>query len=122
MNGDSSTAPTRPPPGPSMPGLAVFGCEADLPRVSPQHAVLSVPSSKVMKIRPFLYAGECMISGIQICRNALTWVSPPGSPLAHGASWPSLHRLGDSQEKSGVVLALDRSLSSGWNDSTCASQ
>ena len=63
-----------------------------------------------------------MISGTHIDRKASMLIRPPGSPLAHGASWPSLHRFGDSHEKLGVVLALDRSLSSGWNDSTCASQ
>jgi len=33
-----------------------------------------------------------------------------------------MHTFGDSQEKAGVLLALDRSVSSGWNDRMCASQ
>ncbi len=123
MNREIRTAPTRPPPGPGMPGWAVFGCEAVLPSVSPQQAALSLPSSNVTMIRPFcLKAGEAMISGIQMCRKPLISASPPGSPSAQGASCPSMHRFGDIHEKLGVLAADARSPCSGWNDSTCASQ
>ena len=52
-----------------MPGSAPFGWDGDLPEVSPQHALSLDPSSNVMTVIPFLYAGEFMISGIQMCRN-----------------------------------------------------
>ena len=93
------------------------------PLVSPQQAVLVEPSSNVMKIRPFrLYAGDAMMIGTQMLRKASMLINPPGSPLAQGASCPSLQRFGARKEKLGVVLAKDRSLSRGWNDSTWASQ
>src|ERR1039458_4275524 len=106
-----------------MPGSALFGWNADTPEVSPQHAVSVVPSSNVTMIIPFfLYAGEFMISGIQMCRKPLISVRPPGSPSAQGASCPSMHRLGETHEKFGLVDAEDRSFSSGWKDRMCASQ
>src|ERR1700678_2990621 len=63
-----------------------------------------------------------MIRGIHCSRKALICFTPPGWPLAHGESCPSLHRLGVTQEKLGVVLVFDRFLSKGWNDRMCASQ
>jgi hypothetical protein len=56
-------------------------------------------SSKVMIRRPFcLNAGEPVMRGTQVRRKVLTCASPPGWPLAQGASWPSLHRLGVMNE------------------------
>ena len=68
MNGDRNTAPVSPPPGPAIPGMALFG-----PAISPQHAVLSAcPSSNRIITRPScLYAGEARILGIQVERKAL---------------------------------------------------
>lgn len=58
MNGDWSTAPTRPPPGPYRPGSLVFGCDGSVSSrlsFSPQQAPASLSSpdsSKVTTIRP----------------------------------------------------------------------
>src|SRR5882757_4207658 len=94
MKGDSSTAPTLPPPGPSRPGSRVLG-----PGASPQQAeeseVTPLDSSKVMISRPsFWKAAEARICGTHCSRKLLIDCRPPGSPLAQGESWPSWHRLG----------------------------
>ena len=61
MHGDSSTAPTSPPPGPLIPGSGLPG-----PGISPQQALVSLvaASSKVMISRPsWRKAGEAVICG-----------------------------------------------------------
>src|ERR1700730_13927460 len=94
MNGDSSTAPTLPPPGPVMPGKGELG-----PAVSPQHASVSEldASSKVISRRPFFrYAGELVIFGTHVSRK-LSISASADAPLGwfvQGKSWPSLQRLG----------------------------
>ena len=69
---------------------------------SPQHAVESdrLPdSSKVTMIRPFaLYAGEFVIRGTHVFRNALAWPSPPCWPLLHVSSCPSAQVSGVMNE------------------------
>ena len=42
----------RPPPGPVFPGRGRFGWDGLMPEVSPQQAAASLPSSKVITIRP----------------------------------------------------------------------
>src|SRR3954470_5264942 len=82
MNGESNTAPIRPPPGPFHPGLFVFG-----PGCSLQHAVASSPidSSKVMTSRPLARnAGELVMMGTQCRRNRSAETRPPGSWLTQG--------------------------------------
>src|SRR5215471_20752746 len=105
MNGDSRTAPTRPPPGPWMPGLSALGCDGSVLPVltfSPQHAVESdrlSDSSNVTMIRPFaLKAGDAMIRGTHVLRNALAWASPPFWPFVHGSSCPSAQVSGVMNE------------------------
>src|SRR5664280_533823 len=115
MNGESSTAPVRPPPGPAIPGLAAAG-----PGISLQQALAlaglppsTSASSKVISSRPsFLNAGEPVILGTQVRRKVSTLVTPEGLPgwFTHGASWPSLHRLGVMKLKLGVVETDFRSV------------
>ena len=92
MQGDSITAPVRPPPGPVPPGCGAVG-----PGISPQHELESPPvaSSKMTMSSPSsLKACDAVIRGTQVFRNASAAGRPPGWPLAQVASWPSLHRLG----------------------------
>ena len=63
-----------------------------------------------------------MIVGTHWDKNASAWTSPPGAPVTHGASWPSLHRSGAMKENAGVALARARSPGSGRNDRMCAAQ
>src|SRR5579884_516400 len=101
MNGDSSTAPTRPPPGPPIPGLG------ELASISPQHEDVSLApaSSNRTTSRPSRrYAGEAMIRGTHLRRNLSAVTRPPGRPSGHGESWPSSHTSGVMNEKLGVVL------------------
>src|SRR5450755_2905936 len=98
-----------------MPGWAAAG-----PATSSQHAVAlaGLPpsvsdSSKVTSSRPsFLNAGELVIFGTQVWRNVSMLASAEGLPcwLTHGASWPSLHRLGVMKLKLGVVDTDPRSV------------
>src|SRR6185437_5893315 len=100
MNGDSSTAPMRPPPGPFTPGRSTLG-----PDGSAQHEVASMlsASSNVTISRPsFTYAGELVMRGTHVERNSFADTRPPGSPFLHGRSWPSWQRLGTMNEKLGV--------------------
>jgi len=79
MNGDSSTAPTLPPPGPVTPGNGEEG-----PGVSPQQASVSeLPaSSKMISSSPFrLNASEDVILGTQVSRKASMSASAE-APLA----------------------------------------
>src|SRR5258707_15108229 len=104
MNGDMTTAPTLPPPGPGV-GPPAFGVFA---ACSPQHdsAPFSdsskVTISKPSSLNPFVVSSI----GIHFCRKSLTDRSPPGSfdPL-HGSSWPSGHRFGVMKLNDGVVPA-----------------
>ena len=91
-----STAPTRPPPGPKIPGAAVLG-----PVGSLQQAELSAPlpeispSSKATIRRPSRRkAREARMIGTHSCRKASADTRPPGRPSTHGASCPSSHRFG----------------------------
>ena len=61
-----------------------------------------------------------MMAGTHRARNASACASPPGAPVTHGASWPSLHRSGTTKENAGVALAWARSPGSGRNDRMCA--
>ncbi len=63
-----------------------------------------------------------MIVGTHCARNASACASPPGAPVTHGASWPSLHRSGATKENAGVAPARARSPGSGRNDRMCAAQ
>ena len=112
MNGESSTAPTRPPPGPVMPGSGEPG-----PGSSPQQASVSefAASSKVISIRPFSrYACEAMIFGTHVSRKASMSASAeaPLGWLVHGKSCPSLQRLGVMKENFGVLDSFVRSVAS----------
>ena len=92
MHGESITAPVRPPPGPVPPGSGAAG-----PGISPQHELESPPadSSKMTISRPSsLNACDAVIFGTQVFRKASARGSPPVSPLAQVASWPSSQRLG----------------------------
>src|SRR6476620_285230 len=108
MYGESRTAPGRPPPGPEMPGIGVFG-----PLGLPQHALASPDtsaSSNVIASNPsFWYAGDDMMRGTQTFSKSLMDCRPPGLPSAQPVSCPSLHRSGVIQVKFAVVLALLRS-------------
>ena len=88
MNLDSSTAPTRPPPGPYRPGSLTFGCDGSSkprPSFSPQQAVASVSSpdsSKVITMSPpACRPGTAVIRGIHTLRNRLACGSPPFAPF-----------------------------------------
>src|SRR6266480_1729678 len=86
MNGDSSTAPVLPPPGPVTPGNGEEG-----PGVSPQQASVSeLPaSSKVISSSPSrLNAAEAVILGTQVSRKASMSASAeaPLAWLVHGKS------------------------------------
>ena len=69
------------PPYPFLPGSGTFGWSERKPDASPQQAAESLPSSKVITMRP---PSAC--------------ASPPGAPVTQGASWPSSHRFGEIQE------------------------
>src|SRR3954469_20372426 len=105
--------PVRPPPEPSTPGIGEFG-----PGCSPQHAPasLAAASSVVTRRSPsFLNAGDASIFGTHTDRKWSIEVRPPAfEPLAslpvHGASWPSLQRLGVMKEKFGVLATVFRSV------------
>src|SRR5438128_9424231 len=110
MYGDSSTAPTLPPPGPVMPGKGDAG-----PGVSPQHASVSeLPaSSQMISSSPFfLNASEPVIFGTQVSRKA-SMSSSAAAPLVwlvQGKSWPSLQRFGVMKANFAVFVADDRSV------------
>src|SRR5437879_5168050 len=113
MQGESSTAPVSPPPGPLMPGRGLLG-----PGISPQHELVSLveASSKMIIRRPFwfLYAGEEVILGTHSFRNCSIPAYPPGRfGLAQVASWPSEHRSGVMNTRLGVLEARARSWASG---------
>ena len=100
-----STAPTKPPPGPLMPGFgdAGPGCSLQQALVS---RVGSSASSKVISRRPsLLKAGDEVIFGTHCERNASMFAPTEAPPrwLIHGKSCPSLQRLGVMKEKFGVV-------------------
>ncbi len=63
-----------------------------------------------------------MIFGTHRARNAPACASPPGAPVTHGESWPSLHKFGTMKENAGVAAARARSPGSGRNDRMCAAQ
>src|SRR5262249_41870460 len=106
MNGDSSTAPTRPPPGPYRPGSLTFGCDGSVkPRLSfsPQQAPAlesSPDSSNVTTISPpALYAADPRIRGTQVRRNRSARGRPPFEPSwQRGVSWASVQVLGMMNE------------------------
>src|SRR6188472_380165 len=120
MNGESATAPTRPPPGPGTgpPLFGVFGNCASL-----QQALASAvelpgspsASSNVIRRRPSrLNAADPVILGTQVCRNESAATSPPGPPSAQlpgvpSPSCPSLHRSGVMKLKLGVLFVFVRS-------------
>ena len=88
MYGEISSAPTSPPPGPTMPAL-FGGCV--LAACSWQQAVASdcglSDSSAVMISSPcFLKAGDWRIRGAQTFRKALTDFRPPGRPSSQPVS------------------------------------
>src|SRR5712691_4003447 len=105
MNGESSTAPTLPPPGPVIPGNGEAG-----PGVSPQHDSASeLPaSSKMISSSPLLLnASEPVIFGTQVSRKA-SMSSSAEAPLVwlvQGKSWPSLQRFGVMKAYFGVFVA-----------------
>src|SRR3954453_17816568 len=106
MNGDSRTAPTRPPPGPTTPGSGEPG-----PGISSQHDSASelAASSKTISSSPFRWeGGGPVISGTHVSKNASMSASAdaPLGWLAHGKSWPSLHRFGVMNESFGVLVAV----------------
>src|SRR4051812_31395694 len=108
MNGDSSTAPTRPPPLPGVgpPLLGVLGPVGS----SQQELASPSDSSKVTISRPSApKAGEATMRGTQRARKALAAAMPPVPPSAQDASWPSLHRSGVMNDSAGVVAAEARS-------------
>jgi hypothetical protein len=111
--GDTTTAPMRPPPGPGTrpPGLCELG-----PGRSPQQAdespapALDSASSNVTTSSPSRpNAGEARIFGIHSASHASALASPPGRPSTHGASWPSLHRLGTITDRFAVLWTCARS-------------
>src|SRR5436309_13520988 len=94
MQGDRSTAPVRPPPGPLIPGDGLLG-----PAVSPQQelASLELDSSKltISSPLPARNAGEPVISGTYLLRKPSMPAKPPGRlGSAQVASWPSAHESG----------------------------
>src|SRR5438093_555590 len=101
------TAPTRPPPGPKIPGEAVLG-----PVGSLQHAELLAPppeispSSKATISRPSRRnARDARILGTHSCRNRSADVRPPGRPSTQGAA-DSRQLIGDRGYEGGIDTAL----------------
>src|SRR5580692_2504943 len=101
------SVPILPPPGPTRPGIFVFGETGVW-----QHAVASFPrptisaSSKVITNMPLvLYAGDARIFGTHVARNLSAEMSPPGRPSLHGMSCPSSHTFGVMNERFGVFAA-----------------
>src|SRR5919202_6759315 len=106
MQGETSTAPVRPPPGPGPrpPLLSVFG-----PSFSPQQALESQvsgdssndsASSKVTIRRPrCLNPRDRRMRGTLFLSHLLALTRPPGRPSLHGSLCPSLHIVGISIEK-----------------------
>src|SRR5204863_8299849 len=110
MKGDSSTAPTRPPPGPVTPGAGVLG-----PDFSSQQAVASEfsASSKRISSRPLrLNAGDAVILGTHVSgkRSMSANAEAPLGSLVQGKSWPSSQRSGVMNDSLGVFVLWRRSV------------
>jgi hypothetical protein len=75
--------------GPFFPGSSTFGCAGPRLDVSPQQAAESLPSPKVITMRPpSRKGGEAMIFGTHWARNLSAWVSSGA-----GARWPQSARV-----------------------------
>src|SRR5437867_8664822 len=126
MNGDSATAPTRPPPRPGI-GPPLFGVLGNC--ASLQHALASAlvsdasASSNVISSRPsFLNAAEPVMRGTHSRSHASALTRPPGSPFLQGESCPSWQRFGVMKLKLAVLRAFARSVGRRLSGTSLAAQ